>query len=166
MTSIYISNHNALSIIAPGSASHATSSGTVTNLINCTVDLSAPAAVSPFSALYLKNILSSTVVTGRVAGATHITDVANTKLYVSTRQFRMHGAKNVDVYLHCASRPIIEDCEGVRFAPLPESMISEELKTVQNQWDQIDDFKWLKAEQSPNWSILPEGERAAPEVES
>jgi len=22
-------------------------------------------------------------------------------------------------------------------------------------WDQVDDFKWLKAEPSPNWSILP-----------
>ncbi|KAL1654359.1 hypothetical protein SLS61_002959 [Didymella pomorum] len=166
VTSIHISDHNAISIIAPSSASHATSSGTVMNLMNCTVDLSAPAATSPFSALYLKNILSSTVITGRVAGATHITDVANTKLYVAARQFRMHGAKNVDVYLHCASRPIIEDCEGVRFAPLPEGMISEELRTVQNQWDQIDDFKWLKAEQSPNWSILPEGERAVPVVDS
>lgn len=24
-----------------------------------------------------------------------------------------------------------------------------------NQWNQVDDFKWLKAEPSPNWSILP-----------
>ena len=24
----------------------------------------------------------------------------------------------------------------------------------QNQWDQIDDFKWLKAEHSPNWRVL------------
>lgn len=27
-----------------------------------------------------------------------------------------------------------------------------------NQWDQVDDFKWLKAEHSPNWSIVPEDE--------
>lgn len=164
-TSIHISNHNALTIIAAASAAHATSSGTVTNLLNCTVDLSAPAAASPFSALYLKNIVSSTLITGRVSGATHITSVVSTTLYVSTRQFRMHGAKNVDVYLHCGSRPIIEDCEGVRFAPLPDSMVGEEVRAVRNQWDQIDDFKWLKAEQSPNWSILPEGERVAPALE-
>ncbi|KAF1929047.1 TBCC-domain-containing protein [Didymella exigua CBS 183.55] len=165
VTSIHISNHNAVIIIAHASASHATSSGTVTNLMNCTVDLSAPTTASPFSALYLKNILSSTIITGQVSGATHITDITSCKLYVTSRQFRMHGAKNVDVYLHCASRPIIEDCEGVRFAPLPEELVSDELKPAQNQWDQIDDFKWLKAEQSPNWSILPEGERVAPVVE-
>lgn len=164
--SIHINNHNALTIILPSSASHATSSGTVTNLQNCTVDLSAPTAAAPFPALYLKNIASSTLITGRVSGATHITDIARTKLYVSTQQFRMHGAKDVDVYLHCASRPIIEDCEGVRFAPLPESMVSGEVEAARNMWDQIDDFKWLKAEQSPNWSILPEGERVAPVVEA
>ena len=26
---------------------------------------------------------------------------------------------------------------------------------AKNMWDQVDDFKWLKAEQSPNWSLLP-----------
>jgi hypothetical protein len=30
---------------------------------------------------------------------------------------------------------------------------------VQNQWDQVDDFKWLKSEHSPNWSLLPEEKR-------
>ncbi|KAG9385994.1 tubulin-specific chaperone [Pyrenophora tritici-repentis] len=33
-----------------------------------------------------------------------------------------------------------------------------------NQWDQIDDFKWLKAEPSPHFTILPKGERVADEV--
>lgn len=26
----------------------------------------------------------------------------------------------------------------------------------ENQWDQVDDFKWLKAGQSPNWTTLSE----------
>jgi hypothetical protein len=26
---------------------------------------------------------------------------------------------------------------------------------AKNQWDQVDDFKWLKADHSPNWSIMP-----------
>lgn len=34
----------------------------------------------------------------------------------------------------------------------------------QNQWDQVDDFKWLKAEPSPNWSILPEADRLSDDV--
>jgi len=35
---------------------------------------------------------------------------------------------------------------------------------AQDHWDQVDDFKWLKAEHSPNWSILPETERLQKEV--
>jgi hypothetical protein len=35
---------------------------------------------------------------------------------------------------------------------------------TQNQWDQVDDFKWLKAEHSPNWSILLENERLNEEI--
>lgn len=34
----------------------------------------------------------------------------------------------------------------------------------QNQWNQVDDFKWLKAEHSPNWSILPEEQRLKEEA--
>ncbi len=33
-----------------------------------------------------------------------------------------------------------------------------------NQWDQVDDFKWLKSEHSPNWSILPEEQRLKEET--
>ena len=35
---------------------------------------------------------------------------------------------------------------------------------VQSQWDQVDDFKWLKAEHSPNWSILPDDDRLDEQV--
>ena len=33
---------------------------------------------------------------------------------------------------------------------------------MSNQWDQVQDFKWLKAERSPNWSTLAP-EDAAPD---
>jgi hypothetical protein len=35
---------------------------------------------------------------------------------------------------------------------------------AQNQWDQVDDFKWLKAEQSPHWNILGEEARVKDEI--
>jgi tubulin-specific chaperone C len=31
-------------------------------------------------------------------------------------------------------------------------------------YDQVDDFKWLKSEPSPNWSVLPPSERVPEEV--
>ena len=137
-------------------------------------------------------------------------------LAVSSRQVRMHECKNCTVYLRCSSRPIIEDCTGIKFAPLPAIHVSppklkpprtplqhpfliqegyieidsaihfppppphpatlsllfykkspktntstpQDLPTPNesvhpNLWNQIDDFKWLKAEPSPNWSIQP-----------
>lgn len=35
--------------------------------------------------------------------------------------------------------------------------------TVVDQWDQVHDFNWLKAEHSPHWSILPPEKRNLPD---
>ncbi|KAF2500072.1 tubulin-specific chaperone c [Lophium mytilinum] len=157
-TVITISNHTNAHIVLPHSTSHTTTTGTVSNLRRCVADMSTPTSSAnghPFAGLTLRNIKNSLIVCGQVAGATHVTSVENSVVVAATRQFRMHGSKNVDVYLHSASRPIVEECEGVRFAPLPASYITEANAQSTNQWDQIDDFDWLQAEQSPHWSILP-----------
>lgn len=39
-----------------------------------------------------------------------------------------------------------------------------EISTTPNQWDQIDDFKWLKAEPSPHFSLLPKADRIQEDV--
>jgi hypothetical protein len=72
----------------------------------------------------LKNIKGSLIIAGHVAGAAHITGVENSIIVVTSRQVRMHDCKNVDIYLHCASRPIIEDCHNVRFSPIPQCYVS------------------------------------------
>ncbi|RDW73826.1 TBCC-domain-containing protein [Coleophoma crateriformis] len=165
-TNVNISGHNGLHIILPSSASRATSSGALTRLNRCIVDMSVPTAKggSPFAGLALKNIKHSLIIAGHVAGAAHITGVEDSIIVVASRQVRMHDCKNVDIYLHCASRPIIEDCANVRFAPIPKCHTSNSEDPAQNQWDQVDDFKWLKAEHSPNWSLLPEEERLQDDV--
>ncbi|KAL2072256.1 hypothetical protein VTL71DRAFT_11599 [Oculimacula yallundae] len=164
-TNVNITGHNHLHIILPSSASHATASGSLTNLTRCIVDMSVPTANgAPFAGLALQNIKNSLIIAGHVAGAAHITGVEDSIIVVASRQVRMHDCKNVDIYLHCASRPIIEDCSNVRFSPIPKSYMTNQETPVQNQWDQVDDFKWLKAEHSPNWSILPDDERLEEEV--
>ncbi|KAF2007939.1 TBCC-domain-containing protein [Amniculicola lignicola CBS 123094] len=164
-TSVTVTNHKTSHIIVPASASHATSSGTVSNIRHCVVDLSPPTTTGgAFAGLTLKHIKESLVVCGQVSGPAHITGVERSVLVVACRQFRMHASKDVDVYLHCASRPIIEDCENIRFSPLPETYVSPEIASLQNQWDQIDDFKWLKSEPSPHFSILPPSDRVTEQV--
>ncbi|KAF2466742.1 tubulin-specific chaperone c [Lindgomyces ingoldianus] len=163
--SVTISNHSGVHIILPTSASHATSSGTVSNLRRCVVDLSPPTSNGgAFAGLALKNIKDSLIVCGHVAGPIHITSVENSVIVTACRQFRMHASRNTDVYLHCSSRPIIEDCEEIRFAPLPEKYNSPDISVSQNQWDQIDDFKWLKSEPSPHFSLLPASDHIKEEV--
>ncbi|KAF2144451.1 uncharacterized protein K452DRAFT_325039 [Aplosporella prunicola CBS 121167] len=159
-TSVAIAGHSNLHILVPAAASHATSSGSVGNLRHCVVDLSLPAAHGgPFAGLTVKHVKDSLVVCGRVAGPIHITGVRNAVLVVACRQFRMHECANVDVYLHCASRPIIEDCKNIRFAPIPAVYHPPSSSEEPNLWDQVDDFKWLRAEPSPHWSALAPASR-------
>ncbi|RYP68862.1 hypothetical protein DL769_005421 [Monosporascus sp. CRB-8-3] len=157
--SIALEGHEVLHIALPTSA--AKSSASVTDLDRCVVDMSAPTVegARPFAGLALRNVRRSLVVAGRVDGPAHVTGVEGSVVVVAARQVRMHDCRDVDIYLHCASHPIIEDCSGVRFAPIPAAYLPEELSGAPNQWDQVDDFKWLKSEPSPNWSVLPEGER-------
>ncbi len=124
-TNVNISGHTGLHIILPSSASRATASGSLTRLIKCIVDMSVPTANgTPFAGLTLKNIKRSVIIAGHVAGAAHITWVEDSIIVVASRQVRMHDCKNVDIYLQCASRPIIEDCSNIRFSPIPECHVS------------------------------------------
>jgi hypothetical protein len=162
---VTISDHRSLHIILPSSAARATTSGSLTNLHHCIVDMSIPTVNGkPFAGLAMKDISNSLIIAGQVNGAAHITNVADSIIVVLSRQVRMHDCKNVDVYLFCLSRPIIEDCENMRFAPIPECYASEEWKNLQNHWDQVDDFKWLKVDQSPNWCKMPEEGRIQNEI--
>ena len=120
-SNVNISGHTGLHIILPSSASRATASGSLTALKRCIVDMSVPTANgAPFAGLALKNISQSIIIAGNVAGAAHITNVQDSIIVVNSRQVRMHDCKNVDIYLQCTSRPIIEDCSNVRFAPIPK----------------------------------------------
>lgn len=42
--------------------------------------------------------------------------------------------------------------------------MAEDQQPDTNQWDRVDDFKWLKSEPSPNWSVLLEDKRVPESV--
>ncbi|KAI0190629.1 tubulin binding cofactor C [Xylaria flabelliformis] len=162
---IAISGHTGLHIMLPSTASRATSSGSLTNLERCIVDMTIPTSSgAPFAGLTLKNIRHSLIIAGHVAGPAHITGIEDSIIVVAARQVRIHECKNVHVYLHCTSHPIIEDCSKMAFAPLPTFYVNDSTTTGTNQWNQIDDFKWLKNTHSPNWGVLAEDERILDDV--
>ena len=128
-TSVSISHQHSAHIILPSSALHASSPCSLTQLTKCVVDLSVPSTDgAPFAGLTVKGIRQCLLVCGNVDGAAHITDVQGSVMVVTSRQFRMHECRNVDVYLACSSRPIIEDCQGIHFARMPETYVSGPLQ--------------------------------------
>ncbi|KAM7186995.1 Tubulin binding cofactor C domain containing protein, partial [Naviculisporaceae sp. PSN 640] len=163
---VSLHDHQNRHIILPSSATNATSagSGSITSIKDCIIDMSVPTKTAPFANLALKNITGSVIVAGRVDGSVHITGVKDSVVVIVSRQVRIHECEGVDFYLWVGSHPIIEDCKGVRFAPVAESFVTEKETPETNQWDQVDDFKWLKSEHSPNWCILPEAERISQET--
>ncbi|CAM8902178.1 unnamed protein product [Rhodiola kirilowii] len=134
---------------------------TISDLDSCEVRL-----IGRVRAIYVHRLRNCKVYAGPVLGSILIEDVEDTVFVLASHQIRIHFAKRCDFYLRVRSRPIIEDCTGIRFAPyclqyegidgdLKESGLEEET----DNWSNVDDFKWLRAVQSPNWSVLPEKER-------
>ncbi|VYS65453.1 unnamed protein product [Arabidopsis thaliana] len=136
---------------------------TLSDLDSCQVKLT-----GTVNALFLHRLKKCSVYTGPVIGSILIDDVEDCVLVLASHQIRIHCARKSDFYLRVRSRPIIEDSNGVRFAPycLDYKGIDEDLKTAgleeeTNNWANVDDFRWLRAVQSPNWSLLPEEERVS-----
>ena len=94
----------------------------------------------------------------------------------AVRQARLHTSTRCDFYLHSASRPIIEYCRALRFAPytLRFAGVRAALEAAglvragaplpgpedgpAAAWRQVDDFRWLRVQASPNWGLTPPGE--------
>lgn len=124
-SSVAIDSHSGLHIVLPTSASHATVPASLTSLRHCVVDLSIPTASGkPFAGLAVKNVNHSLLVCGQVNGAAHITGVRQSVIVVLCHQFRMHDCHDVDVYLYCSSKPVIERCENIRFGEIPQAYVS------------------------------------------
>lgn len=121
---ISITNQSGVHVIVPESGSEATAAGSLTSISGCVVDFTAPTKTRPFPGLAMRDVKRSVVVAGRVAGPVHITGVSDSVLVIVAHQVRIHECKNVDIYLYCTSHPIIEDCSGMRFAPLPAFYVS------------------------------------------
>jgi tubulin-specific chaperone C len=133
---------------------------TLSDLENCRIYLK-----GRVRALFFYRIRNCQVFTGPVLGSVLIEDVSDSLFMLASHQIRIHLAKATDFYLRVRSRPIIEDSNGVRFAPYRFSYdgIEEELKESAlgektGNWANVDDFKWLRAIQSPNWGLIPEEE--------
>ncbi|KAJ6682630.1 TUBULIN FOLDING COFACTOR C [Salix purpurea] len=134
---------------------------TLSDLDSCEVKL-----IGCINALFVNKLRNCRVYTGPVIGSILLEEVENCVFVLASHQIRIHNAKGCDFYLRVRSRPIIEDCGGVRFAPyclryvgIEEDLTEAGLEEENESWGNVDDFKWLRAVKSPNWSVLEESER-------
>ena len=71
------------------------------------------------AALMVSKVDRSVILIDSVSGASHITELSNSVLLIKSRQLRMHKCRDCVMYLDCRSKPVLEDCAGMKFAPMP-----------------------------------------------
>ncbi|KAL4879620.1 tubulin binding cofactor C-domain-containing protein [Aspergillus karnatakaensis] len=165
VSSVTVNNHDGLHVMLPASGSKSSVPASITSLQRCVVDMSVPTANgNPFASLMIKNVSDSLLLCGHIDGPAHVTGVRNSIIVVNCRQFRMHDCTNVDVYLSSSSNPIIEDCIDIRFGRIPRAYqaLDHDRLDAEDRWNVVEDFKWIKPEPSPNWSLLGQ-DAAVPE---
>eukprot|EP00890_Picochlorum_soloecismus_P001052 jgi/Picsp_1/1948/NSC_05414-R1_tubulin-specific chaperone c len=113
-------------------------------------------------AMYINNVESCVIVCdAAVDGAAHVDRALNCVMYIEARQVRIHNAENCTFYVKVLSGPIIEDSNGIKFAPLDSEEIGgKDAGGLCHKWSQVQDFGWLKQNiASPHWSVLSPEER-------
>ncbi|TMW69200.1 hypothetical protein Poli38472_001356 [Pythium oligandrum] len=123
-------------------------------LVNCVIFVSVET-----SAIRGDDLKNCVVYTGPIWGSLWLEHCHNCDFFAACRQLRVHLSSSTNFHLRIASHPIIEDCHQLRFGPyklwyaqLNEQLERSGLKRDTGLWAKVNDFKWHKAQQSPNWS--------------
>ena len=82
---------------------------------------------------------------------------------------RIHTSTDCEFYLYVKSHPIIEHCDRVHFAPYNaeyeernSQFEAAKFDLEKNNWDKVEDFNWLKTQQSPHWDMISVEKRHVP----
>ncbi|XP_041967728.1 protein XRP2 [Alosa pseudoharengus] len=101
------------------------------------------------------------IMLGPVKGSVFFRDCKDIKCVVACQQFRTRDCKKMDVFLCCATQPIIESSTGMKFAcyqyyypDLAFHFKDAGLSIFNNNWSNIHDFTPVSGE--TNWSLLSE----------
>lgn len=112
------------------------------------------------SAIRCDALTNCVVLAGPVWGSVWLEKCDSCEFVVASRQLRVHQSRATTFHLRSGSHPIIEDCSALAFGPyrlhydgLDEQLAKSGLLTDTGLWARVLDFKWHKAQQSPNWSV-------------
>lgn len=82
------------------------------DLTRCTIHL-----LAPLHFLRLENLIDCKLLCGPVVGPVYLEQCQGCTLYLASRQLRIHCTYDTTLYVHVTSGPVIEDCDGLKFAP-------------------------------------------------
>uniref|UniRef100_A0A0M3K216 Protein XRP2 n=1 Tax=Anisakis simplex TaxID=6269 RepID=A0A0M3K216_ANISI len=106
------------------------------------------------------------IVLGPCKGSVFVRDCANCTIFTISQQFRSRDCSDIDVFIFCSTRPIIESCRLMRFRPLAlfydklegliqsiaDQMLKASISPFTNNWSAIHDFT---PEKPKNFQICP-----------
>ncbi|KPA81297.1 hypothetical protein ABB37_03702 [Leptomonas pyrrhocoris] len=123
-----------------------------------------------------------------IAGSVFLSGCANCRVYVACHQLRLKDCRDTDIFVWCASTPIVETCSNTRFGPyccwegLLRSTasdgatyathaewvrcvgeIADTAHTEQN-YTNVDDFQWVRKTASPHWRVMTDKEESRSNV--
>ena len=84
-------------------------------------------------------------------------------------KIRIHNSTDTHLYVYTTSKLIIEDCSRLAFHevqyqyPNIQNDIKKSGLQGHNFWKDVQDFKWIKKERSPNFVLVFDGKEQAPE---
>mmetsp|Transcript_30190 Transcript_30190/g.48749 ORF Transcript_30190/g.48749 Transcript_30190/m.48749 type:complete len:135 (+) Transcript_30190:709-1113(+) len=117
------------------------------------------------TSLHLHRLKECRVHAGPVQGPIRIEQAVGCTFSLASRQIRIHDSRECRFYLYVCSNPIIENCTSLQFSSYNfeytkrlKHFKDAGLDQSDNKWSSVEDFKWLKSQHSPNWSIMPEDE--------
>ncbi|CAG8577255.1 14233_t:CDS:2 [Dentiscutata erythropus] len=133
----------------------------ISNLDHCIVNLVSSNVT--IGAIHIKRLKDTIIMASPVRSSILIYDCERCVFLIGCHQFRMHTSRQMTIYLHTTSHPIIEDCNNILFAPYTLSIPSlgnmfeaAKLDPINNKYDKVEDFNWLKQQASPNWQTISE----------
>ncbi|GFR40613.1 hypothetical protein Agub_g1194 [Astrephomene gubernaculifera] len=154
----------------PGAVGSGGGSFVLLGLTRCRVVL-----LGRLQALRAVGLRGCSVVAGPVTGSVFLDDVRGCSLALAAYQVRVHRTHATDLFLRVRSKPIIEHTSAVRVAPWAAAVGPEpRLQALLGQhllaedtgsWQQVEDFNWIKADQSPNWRVMQPQELPAQPLE-
>ncbi|KAG0154140.1 hypothetical protein PDIDSM_1520 [Penicillium digitatum] len=141
ISSVSVDDYHKLHIMLPAAGSTSTVPVSLTSLDRCIVDMTIPTANGkPYASLTSRGIKESLLICGQVNGPAHITGIKPAR-----------------------ATPLLSS--NIRFGRIPKAYaLDHDRPDHEDRWSQVEDFKWIKPEPSPNWSLLDPNDAVPEEV--